>query len=338
MSKRRWTLLIIAVVLAASGAMRRKRRPAVSGAGRPSLRSEVVAAGAWLFLRPWAGLFRANRFGVALLRLNVRMVCGASRPVRGSGVQPIRETTSGEWVRAPGVDEAAGAVLLLHGSGYVGCSPRTHRGFASYVSLESGLPVFTAGYRLAPEHPFPAAADDTYAAYRWLLGQGFSPAKIVVVGDSAGGHLAIALAVRARGEGVPVPAALTLFGPLIDPSFRTAINDPRTRCNPVDPRVARRFVALYIGHHDVDDPQLSLLYAPATGLPPIQLHYGTLEFMRAEAELFAAHVTDAGGSCQQCVWPNLLHGYWMFPRFIPEARESLRVAGQFIREAVRPQP
>jgi acetyl esterase/lipase len=239
-------------------------------------------------------------------------------------------------VRAPSVDEGAGAVLLLHGSGYVGCSPRTHRGFASYLSLDSGLPVFSARYRLAPEHPFPAADDDAFAAYQRLLGQGFRSARIVVVGDSAGGHLAIALAIRARREGVPAPAALTLFGPLIDPSLQTARSDPRTRDNPVDPDIARRFVALYIGQHDVDDPRLSLLRAPTTGLPPMQLHYGTMEFMRAEAEMFADHVTNTGGSCQQCVWPNLVHGYWMFPQFIPEARESIRVAGKFIRDAVRP--
>jgi acetyl esterase/lipase len=345
---RRWSIRTVGVVLLAlcaaivaavlarptgSDALRGIRRRIFPGTNRPSLRSAVAAAGAWLLLRPGT-LLPANRFGVALLRLSVRIMCAASRPVRGSRVTAMRGVTPGEWVRAPGVDEATGVVLLLHGIGYVGCSPRTHRGFASHISLDSGLPVFSARYRLAPEHPFPAADDDAFAAYRWLLGRGFSPAKIVVVGDSAGGHLAIALAIRARDEGIPVPAALALFGPLIDPSFRTALKDPHTRRNPVDPNIARRFVTLYIGRHDVDDPRLSLLRAPATGLPPTQLHYGTLEFMRAEAELFAAHVTHAGGSCQQYVWPKLVHAYWMFPQFIPEARQSLRVAGQFIRDAV----
>jgi acetyl esterase/lipase len=330
MTKFRWAILTVGAILAATVLT------ALRVSGRPSLRSQVVAAGAWLLLRPGGRFLPASRFGVALLRLSVQIMCAASRPVRGCRVDAMRGTTSGEWVRAPGVDDAGGAVLLLHGSGYVGCSPRTHRGFASYISLYSGLPVFAARYRLAPEHPFPAADDDAFAAYRWLLGQGFSPAKIVVVGDSAGGHLAIALAIRARAEGVPVPAALTLFSPLIDPSFQTAMSDPRRRRNPVDPNIARRFVALYIGRHDVDDPRLSLLRASAAGLPHIQLHYGTLEFMRAEAELFADHVTHAGGSCPQCVWPIQVHGYWMFPQFIPEARESLHVAGRFIRDAVRP--
>ena len=125
-----------------------------------------------------------------------------------------------------------------------------------------------------------------------------------------------------------MPAALTLFGPLIDPSFKTAMADRRTVLNPINPRVAQRFLALYTGNDDIDDPRLSLLHAPAGGLPPIQMHYGTLEVMRAEAELFAARVTGAGGSCVQRVWPNLLHGYWLSPSSGPKpGRASAVPAG-----------
>ena len=126
-----------------------------------------------------------------------------------------------------------------------------------------------------------------------------------------------------------------ILGPLIDPSFKTAMADRRKVLNPINPRVAQRFLALYTGNHDIDDPRLSLLHASAGGLPPIQMHYGTLEVMRAEAELFAARVTEAGGSCVQRVWPNLLHGYWLFPQFVPEAWASLHSAGRFVHDAVR---
>lgn len=304
------------------------------GPAKPSLRGELVAAVAYLTCRPWAGFLPANRFGVALARFNLRTICLLSRPVRGCRVEEVRESIRGEWVRAPDIDEDAGVVMLLHGSGYVGCSPKTHRGFASHISRHSRLPVFAPHYRLAPEHPFPAADDDAVAAYRWLLAQGYDAANIAVVGDSAGGHLAIAVAARACVENLPAPAALALFGPLIDPSFKTAMADARTQYSPIDPDVGRRFLALYVGSYDVDDRRLSALHAAASGLPPIQLHYGTLELMRAEAELFAARVTQAGGSCQQCVWPNLVHGYWLFPRLVPEAQESLRIAGQFVHDAV----
>jgi monoterpene epsilon-lactone hydrolase len=166
----------------------------------------VLVSQQWLFagVRPAADYLIARTTPVVP---GVR-VKRASAPVRG------------EWVWAPEADGAAGVVLVLHGSGYLICSARTHRGFASHLSEYSGMPAFAIDYRLAPEHPFPAAEDDAFAAYRWLLAQGHDPAKIVVAGDSAGGHLAVALALRLSSEGLPAPAALALFGPLIDPSYR----------------------------------------------------------------------------------------------------------------------
>ena len=223
-------------------------------------------------------------------------------------------------------------VLVLHGSGYLICSSRTHRGFASHLSEYSGMPTFAVDYRLAPEHPFPAAEDDAFAAYRWLLAQGHDPAKIVVAGDSAGGHLAVALAVRLRSEGLPLPAALALFGPLIDPSYRACIADPRVRSQPLDPRTAKRAVALYVGDHDDQDPRLNLLNADLTSLPPIQIHFGSREVMRADAEAFAKQVVELGGRCDEQLWPGLMHGYWLWPR--DGGLTSLQVAGHFLRESI----
>src|ERR1700730_14949084 len=187
------------------------------------------------------------------------MISRTAPVVPGIRVKRVAAPVSGEWVWARESDDAAGVVLVLHGSGYLICSARTHRGFASHLSAYAGMPAFAIDYRLAPEHPFPAAEDDAFAAYRWLLAQGHDPAKIVVPGDSAGGHLAVALAVRLRSEGLPLPAALALFGPLIDPSYRACIADPRVRSQPLDPRTAKRAVALYVGNHDDQDPRLCLL-------------------------------------------------------------------------------
>jgi acetyl esterase/lipase len=252
--------------------------------------------------------------------------------VPGVRVKRVSTSVQGEWVWAPEANDAAGVVLVLHGSGYLICSSRTHRGFASHLSEYSGMPTFAIDYRLAPEHPFPAAEDDAFAAYRWLLTQGHDPAKVVVAGDSAGGHLAVALALRLRAEGLPAPAALVLFGPLIDPSYRACISDPRVRRQPLDPRTARRAVALYVGDHDAQDPRLCLLNADLSDLPPIQIHYGSREVMRADAEAFAAQVVDSRGRCDEQMWPGLMHGYWLWPR--DGGLTSLRVAGHFIRTAV----
>jgi monoterpene epsilon-lactone hydrolase len=261
-------------------------------------------------------------------------VARTSPALPGTLVRPGPPGIPGEWVCPPGVDSDLGVVLVLHGSGYLICSARTHRGFASRVSKYSGMPAFVIDYRLAPEHPFPAAEDDALAAYRWLLDQGHDPTKVVVAGDSAGGHLAVGLALRAKAEGLPPPAGLALFGPLIDPAYRASIADPRSRRQPLDPRAAARAVALYVGDFDPADPRLCLLNADLADLPPTQVHYGSREVMRADAEAFAELVRTAGGRCEEVLWPGLMHGYWLWPRRDDGSLQSLRTAGEFLRATV----
>jgi len=127
---------------------------------------DVLLSRQWLF----AGLRPAADF----------LIARTTPVVRGVRVKPVSGPVRGEWVWAPEADDGVGAVLVLHGSGYLICSSRTHRGFASHLSKYSGMPTFAIDYRLAPEHTFPAAEDDAFAAYRWLLAQGHDPAKIVV--------------------------------------------------------------------------------------------------------------------------------------------------------------
>jgi len=126
----------------------------------------------------------------------------------------------GEWVRAPGARTGAGAIYFVHGSGFALCSPRTHRRLTSWLSRLTGLPVFAVDYRLAPRHRFPTAANDVRAAWDWLTSQ-VPPDRVVIAGDSAGGHLAVDLLlqpdVAANG-----PAALALFSPLIDLTLELA--------------------------------------------------------------------------------------------------------------------
>jgi acetyl esterase/lipase len=261
-------------------------------------------------------------------------IARSSPAVAGARVEPGPARVRGEWVWSPGADADVGAVLVLHGSGYLICSSRTHRGFASHLSKYSGMPAFVIDYRLAPEHPFPAAEDDALAAYRWLLEQEHDPAKLVIAGDSAGGHLAVGLVLRLKSEGLPVPAALALFGPLIDPAYRASIADTRTRRQPLDPRAAARAVALYVGDFDPADPRLCLLNAELVDLPPTQIHYGSREVMRADAEAFAELVRAAGGRCDERMWSGLMHGYWLWPRRHDGSLASLMAAGEFLRSAV----
>ncbi|OAT69808.1 hypothetical protein AWB85_19320 [Mycobacteroides immunogenum] len=278
----------------------------------------------------------ANRLAILVARAVIHVACLASFPVRGTVIRSPDGPVRGEWVYAPAARDDGGVVLLLHGSGYAICSPRTHRGFASHLSECSGLPVFTAQYRRAPESVFPAAEDDALAAYRSLLDTGYRPDQITVAGDSAGGHLAITLPGRARAEGLQPPAALALFGPLIDPSFAASLTDRRIRGNPLHPRVGQRILALYVAGHDVQDPRLSVLNGDLGALPPMQLHYGTLEVMRADNERFARQVRSSGGICETYEWPGLVHGYWMLPRQMAAAGRSIEIAARFLSRMTSP--
>ncbi|MBD0862797.1 alpha/beta hydrolase fold domain-containing protein [Gordonia sp. zg691] len=138
----------------------------------------------------------------------------------------------GEWVSA-GVTASNRVVLYLHGSAYAICSARSHRGLASRLSRETGLPAFVVDYRLAPEFPFPTAADDVERAYRWLLSQGFRPDDITVAGDSAGGHLALDLVLDNARRAIPQPGAVVLFSPLIDLTYTLASTREQLRPDPM---------------------------------------------------------------------------------------------------------
>ncbi|ORW56415.1 esterase [Mycobacterium parmense] len=280
------------------------------------------------------GLLTRQEMLARLRPLADHAIARSSPPVPGTRVRPGPPGIPGEWVWPPGVDGDVGVVLVLHGSGYLICSARTHRGFASRVAKYAGMPAFVIDYRLAPEHPFPAAEDDAVAAYRWLLDQGHDPTKIVIAGDSAGGHLAIGLSLQAKAQRLPPPAGLALFGPLIDPAYRASIADPRTRRQPLDPRTAARAVALYVGDSDPADPRLCLLNADLADLPPTQVHYGSREVMRADAEAFAKLVRAAGGRCEEVLWPGLMHGYWLWPHRDDGSLASLKTAGEFLRAMV----
>ncbi|WP_278258123.1 alpha/beta hydrolase fold domain-containing protein [Nocardioides convexus] len=177
---------------------RQNQRPA-----RGSLRSRIAAEATSRTLRPLTTLVPASPRGVRFAR---RLVAGSLavfgpglpgsrvvRVVRPAGSGP---TPRGEWVRGPGAEREDAVILYIHGSAYTICSARTHRGITSRLSQRTGLPVFACDYRLAPRHRFPAAADDVRAAYDWLIGEGHDPSRIVLAGDSAGGHLAVDLALE----------------------------------------------------------------------------------------------------------------------------------------------
>ncbi len=236
----------------------------------------------------------------------------------------------GEWLR-PAAGAPIGNLLYLHGGGYFACSPQTHRPITTSFA-RNGLNVFVPAYRLAPEHPFPAAIDDAVAVYRGLLARGLPPATIAIGGDSAGGGLALALLLSLRDAGDPLPACAMLFSPWTDlagtgDSLRT--NHAR---DAMFPGIGmERAAAPYLNGVDPRNPLASPLYAELGGLPPLMIHVGSYEILLDDSRRLVAKALAAGTQASLKTWPVVPHVWQLFR--MPEAEQSMRLAVEFIRDA-----
>jgi acetyl esterase/lipase len=305
---------------------------------RASLRSHAAAAVTALTLRPVTSVIPNNRPGVLLGRRIIATSLSLLGPgLGGSRIVPVDRSTRqgpsvrGEWVRGPRARRDDAVVLYIHGSGYTMCSARTHRGLTTRLSESTGLPVFACDYRLAPSHRYPAAADDVRAAYSWLLTEGHEPDRIVLAGDSAGGHLAVDLALQLVQEGASPPAALVLFSPLVDPTFGLAADRDRLRRDPMisAPRV-QRMLDLYFADADRTTPRTAFSFDGAFGFPATLVQAGGREMMAADAEELARAIAVGGGRCELEIWPGQMHVFQALPRVVPEARPALTRAADFI--------
>ncbi|MFG2087897.1 MULTISPECIES: alpha/beta hydrolase [unclassified Spirillospora] len=264
------------------------------------------------------------------------------RPITGEWIVSRERADSGERAVSRDAEDAAGgaaggAVLYLHGGGYVVCSPRTHRPITSRLALDTGLPVLVPRYRLAPEHPFPAPLEDAVAAYRWLLARGVTASGIVLAGDSAGGHLAAALAGEICRLGLPGPAGLVLFSPWVDLTCEISLRAQQRARDPYISAVsARRVARLVVGPAGFDDPRLALLTCAWTDTPPVLIQVGGDEVLRPEAEALADALTSAGADCELQVWEGQMHVFQILNRVLPESAAAMRDAGRFIRTVTAP--
>jgi epsilon-lactone hydrolase len=238
----------------------------------------------------------------------------------------------GEWLE--GASPSNGVVLYLHGGGYFACSPESHRPISASFALEN-FRVFAAGYRLAPEHRYPAALEDATAAYRGLLADGHSPKSIVVVGDSAGGGLAVSTMVALRDAGTPLPAAAALFSPWTDlAATGDSVRTNAHRCamfNGPDIGPSARY---YLGQLPADTPLASPLYADLKGLPPLLIHVGADEILCDDSTRLAERARAAGVFVELKIWPVVPHSWQLAPHKIPEARQSLRESAEFLRSQI----
>ena len=250
---------------------------------------------------------------------------------RGVRVSQVRAgSVRGEWIEPPSA--LRGAILYIHGGGYVACSARTHRPLTAALARATRRRVFSLDYRLAPENRFPAAFDDSLAAYRWLLGAtGSDEQAVAVAGDSAGGGLSLALAVAARDNGLALPSSVVLFSPWTDMEGLIDAPHPNVeRCAMFTPPNIDEFAAAYLGNAPRADPRASPIRSNLRGLPPVLLQVGERELLLEDSTRVHERILAAGGTSELEVWPDVFHGWQMLDGLVPEARTVIDRAAAFI--------
>ncbi|MGB5110083.1 MAG: alpha/beta hydrolase [Mycobacterium sp.] len=318
----------------------------------PSMASHLVAATARRVLRPLTQVIPANEHGLAVMDRVLRGTLVVSRPRREISVEKVDtpfagQRVRGDWVKAANVASDAPPILYIHGGAFSMCSPETHRGLISELSAAARRPVFAVRYRLAPRYPYPAAADDALTAYRWLTEEGVattssgttssgttSSGTVALAGDSAGGQLAAATALGAREHRLPTPDAMLLMSPVLDLTCRLAMDRDLRRRDPfASATSASRTLGLYVAGADPADPRVSVLAADLTDLPPTLIQVGGREMLLDDSRVFADRLQAAGVSSQLQVFRGQIHVFQAMFRLLPEAREALRLSGEFLATA-----
>ncbi|MEP6832914.1 MAG: alpha/beta hydrolase [Gemmatimonas sp.] len=256
---------------------------------------------------------------------------------RATHVENCAAHPAGDWVEARDSSENSPVVLYLHGGGFIGCSPQTHRPLVGSLVSRLHARAFVPEYRLAPEHPYPAALNDALLSYRYLLNDlNIDASRIILAGDSAGGGLALSTAMHIRDEGLPQPAAIVTFSPWTDLAVTgQSIDENSDTCAMFAGITIRRAAPLYLGSASPVDPGPSPLYGNFRGLPPILIHAGSDEVLRDDAVRVAERSEAAGVTVEFRLWPHVPHGWQFFPAVMPEAAESLMLTAQFVHRYVR---
>ena len=237
----------------------------------------------------------------------------------------------GEWIDVP-ESRAERVVFYLHGGSFAFRFPNAHATLAARLCRRLRARALIPDYRLAPEHPFPAAPDDCHRAYRWLLAQGVDPAAMVIAGDSAGANLALVTLFRARGAGEPLPRCGVLLSPAVD---CTLSSPSMVEYDGRDPMLQLASLLVLRRHYvpwpdRYTDPEVSPLFGDFAGLPPLLLQAGATELLRDEATRTAEKAHAAGVDVELELWPQVPHVFQVAD-FLPEAELALRHIGRFVR-------
>lgn len=267
---------------------------------------------------------------VARHRADIDRLCAMFKPI--GPINHDRVEAGGvpaEWV-IPKHTEPSRAILFIHGGSFVAGSTYSHRTLAANMAIASKARALSIDYRLAPEHPFPAAVEDTAAAYEWLLAQGLTPSQIVVAGDSAGGNLSLALLLHLRDLQQPMPAGAVCLCPAPDLSFsgESMVTNLKKDIM-LNLSEERTYIKAYLKGADPRAPLASPIYADLRGLPPLFLQVGAHELLLSDVERFAEKAKAAGVEVTLEVWPEMQHDWQMAAAILPEGRQAIAHAGEF---------
>jgi acetyl esterase/lipase len=238
---------------------------------------------------------------------------------------------SADWLATPGAD-ADRAVLYLHGGAYVLGSALAYREMTSRIGRAAAARTLVLDYRLAPEHPFPAAVEDAVAAYNFILAQKIKPSNIAIVGDSAGGGLTLATLLSLRDTGVPLPACAVCISPWIDLECTGGTMETKAAVDPICTRESLLGeAALYLAGGNPRNPLASPLYADLKDLPPLLIQVGTEETLLDDAIRLDAHAKSASVTVTLEVFEDMPHVWHVFASYLPEAQQAIDQIGQFVR-------
>ena len=250
------------------------------------------------------------------------------QPVDANGVRA-------EWTSTPDADPSA-AILYLHGGGYVICSLDSHRHLMAEVGRASGTRTLAIDYRLAPEHPFPAAVEDTVAAYRYLLDSGLKPNQIALAGDSAGGGLVVGSLLAIREAGLPLPACGWCISPWVDMEALGKSFTDRAAADPTVQKATIQMMAgLYLGGADPRHPHAAPLYGDLREFPPLLIQVGAAETLLDDSVALARKAGAADVIVDLQIWPEMIHIWHIYFPMLAAARRAISAGGSFVRNAIR---
>lgn len=240
-----------------------------------------------------------------------------------------------EWVDAVKNERSSQdrVLLYLHGGGYIALSPITHRNITMRLARYAGCRVLAINYRKAPHYPYPYPLEDSLLAYQWLLDQGYSADKIMLAGDSAGGHLTLSTLLAIRDRGLPVPAGGVCLSPWTDLSCSgESMRHNRQRDTMIPARRIPAAARHFANGMPLDDARVSPLYAQLHDLPPLLIHVGDQEVLLHDSTRFAEKAREQGVDVTLRVWRNAPHVFQLFAGVVPQSTWSLKEIAHFMRK------